>query len=199
MNLHTELITDFSLIENIYTECIKKDFPSNELKPLSVINKKWIEHQYDCFGLYSEAQLIGYAFFFKIPNSEKQYYYLIDYLAILPKYRNRGCGSVFLKQLSDKITDAECMVLEVEDPGKEEDGARRVLQQKRIEFYLRNGYINTGNTVRVFGVHYLLLEVPCGGRSLSTEEIREIYETMYKSMLLKSIFRNEFKWTDQSL
>ena len=192
-NIQTKRITDFITIETVYNKYMKKDFPSDELIPLEIIHKLWEYHRYDCFGLYQDEKLIGYALFVK-STVNGQYCYLFDYLAVLPEYRNRGYGAVFLKHLSNMITDAYCIVGEVEDPDKADSEDSRQLQQRRLGFYLRNGYLDTKITVCLMGVDYRILEIPCGEQH-AIEEIRKIYEAIYRSMLPEKVFREVFRWT----
>ena len=92
------------------------------------------------------------------------------------------------------ITDAYCIVGEVEDPDKADSDATRKLQQRRLDFYLRNGYLDTEITVCLMGVDYRILEIPCG-KQHTIEEIRSIYESIYRSMIPEKVFREVFRWT----
>lgn len=64
--------------------------------------------------------------------------------------------------------------------------------RRRLQFYLDNGYRETDVAAQVFGVHYLVLEAP-GGRAHSADEIREIYGSLYKSMLPPVMYQAFFK------
>ena len=192
MTAKTSIISEYSLVESIYRTYMKQDFPQNELKPLASIRNLWEKGRYDCYQMREEGELVGYAFFVK--QKEEKNSYLLDYLAIVPEYRGRGYGSLFLRQLSRSITDACCIVVEVEDPDKAEHEAARQQMERRLSFYLRGGYRKTTVTARVFGVFYRILEAP-GGSSHPDEEIREIYASLYRSMLPAAIYKAFIKLT----
>ena len=209
--MNTTLITDPERIAWIYDTYMKHDFPRNELKPLVAIRKARERGRYDCYEMTDESGLIGYAFFVKLPAGGKfsaggkfpagdklpagdKFHYLVDYLAITPEQRGQGCGSLLLRQLSELITDADCMTVEVEDPDWAEDEAAAETRRRRLKFYQDNGYVWTDVTGLVFGVHYRILEMPCG-TSHTTEELREIYFSFYKSMISPAMYEAFVKMT----
>ncbi len=162
-------ITDFRQIEDIYLTQMQLDFPSNELKPLIAIEKALEEGIYECYGLYRDRIILGYAFFVK---TEKNY--LLDYFAISQAYRNRGYGSVFLNRLSKMLSEAECVICEVDDPDAENDPDKNILCFKRLQFYLCNGFRETGVTSTVFGAEFRIL-VTSGTTVHDDKEIARIY------------------------
>jgi len=185
--LQTKRITDFSQIECLYKSRLKKDFARNELKPLSSMLRSWEEEAYDCYGLFVGEEILGYAFFVRLGKN-----YLFDYLAIEESHRDEGLGSVFLRQLAECLADADCVVGEVEDPDKAKDEATRNLRERRLHFYLRNGYRKTHLTSVVFGADYRILEVPVGPPH-TTEELRAIYTEIYHSILSAFFFKTQFR------
>lgn len=185
--LQTRRITDFSVIEGLYKSRLKQDFARNELKPLSAIRRLWDRDAYDCYGLFRGEDLLGYAFFVRIGRN-----YLFDYLAIEAGHRDEGLGSAFLRQLAACLTEADCVVGEVEDPDKAEDEAERALRERRLQFYLRAGYRRTDLTARVFGADYRILEVPVG-RDHSTDELRAVYTELYRAILPAAFLKTQFR------
>lgn len=185
--LQMRQITDFATIEYLYKSRLKKDFTQDELKPLSSMRRSWQKDAYDCYGLFDKSELLGYAFFVRQRKS-----YLFDYLAVEEKRRNEGLGSIFLQQLAACLTDADCVIGEVEDPDKAKDESARILQERRLQFYLRNGYLKTELTSVVFGVNYRILEVPVG-KPHTTDELRTIYTELYKSILPALFFKTQFR------
>ena len=121
--------------EEIYRASLVHDFPANEVKPFSVILEEYAKGRYRSFGAFRDGTLLGYAFFVK---TEKNY--LLDYFAISQAYRNRGYGSVFLNRLSKMLSEAECVICEVDDPDAENDPDKNILCFKRLQFYLCNGF-----------------------------------------------------------
>lgn len=185
--LHTRRITDFETIRYLYKSRLKKDFARNELKPLSSMQRLWQEDAYDCYGLFDDDEILGYAFFVRRGKN-----YLFDYLAVEENRRDEGLGSIFLRQLAACMADADCVVGEVEDPDQAKDEAAHALRERRLQFYLRNGYQKTELTSVVFGADYRILEVPVG-KIHTTDELRTIYTGLYQSIFPALIFKTQFR------
>ena len=76
-------------VKAVYDKRMKADFPSNELKPLGMIEKAVAHGSYECLGLIGGKEIAGYVFL--IRHGED---YLVDYLATCPERRNKGLGLV---------------------------------------------------------------------------------------------------------
>ena len=176
--MKTMLITDFNRIGHIYRTFMQRDFPKEELKPLDSIRRMWDMHSYDCYQLTENGALVGYALFVR-QSCDGRDWYLLDYLAVIKKYRNHGYGSEFLHGLPMLIKDADSIIVEVEDPDKAGDEADGMLRRRRLAFYLRGGFVKTGVTATIFGVPYHILELPCR-KVHSMEESRMIYTSLYR-------------------
>ena len=183
----TRRLTDFSQIEILYNCRMKKDFPPDELKPLHMIRRLWTKRAYECFGLFGGNGILGYAFFLRSGKN-----YLFDYFAIAEERRDEGLGSLFIGQLSDFAQEADCIVAEVEDPEKALDEETRRQRERRLQFYLRNGFRKTQLTSTVFGVDFLILEVPAAVEH-TDEEVSRIYTELYRNSLPGQLFRTEFE------
>ena len=183
----TRRLDDFSQIETLYNTRLKKDFPPNELRPLDSLRISWTENAYDCYGLFDGDKIAGYAFFVRRGND-----YLFDYFAIAEERRDEGLGSVFLRQLSECMREADCIVGEVENPDTAETEELRRQRERRLRFYLRNGFLETELTSVVFGVNYRILEVPTGTEH-STEKLRSVYTGLYRSILPEPFFKTQFR------
>ncbi len=99
---------------------------------------------------------------------------------------------MFLRQLRECLRDADCVIGEVDDPDKTDDTDEKALRERRLRFYLRNGYLKTEVTSRVFGVDYRILELPVGAEH-TADEIRETYSELYRGMFPKVIYKTQFK------
>ena len=184
----TRKFADFHEIEQLYRTRLKKDFPRDELKPLASMRRSWKNNAYECYGLFDDSgAVLGYAFFVRRDRD-----YLFDYFAIAEEHRNEGLGSLFLRQLSECVSDADCVVGEVENPDTAEDEETRALRDRRLRFYLRSGYRDTGLTSTVFGVHYRILEIP-GTAEHTADELRTAYTELYRSTLPEPFFRTQFR------
>ena len=180
-------LTDFSQVETLYKTRLKKDFARNEIKPLSAMRRLWDKDAYDCYGLFVGDEILGYAFFVRMGKN-----YLFDYFAIADSCRNRGFGSVFLHRLAGCLADAECAVVEVEDPDMAPDEDSRLLRERRLQFYLRSGYRKTALTSVVFGADYRILEIPVAAPH-TTEQLRSVYTELYRGIFPPLIFRTQFR------
>ena len=70
-------------------------------------------------------------------------------------------------------------MLEDEDP---EDGDET--KQRRLNFYLRNGMVDTGVRSWVFGADYRILRMPMGD-----ENVEDVYTELYRSMLPMPVYK----------
>lgn len=168
----------------IYLEHMKEDFPSSELKPLEMIERGIAEGYYRFLGLLDHEEIIGYACLIDAKDA-----CLIDYLAVIPERRSSGAGSELLRLLGNWMKDKEYVIIEVElpDSGRDEDEA--ALRKRRMEFYLRNGILDTGIDARCFGVDFRILEAGSHGPHHRKDVIRN-YETLYRRILPETLFRD---------
>jgi len=171
-------------INKLYKEQMVIDFPPNELKPLDMLYKLISQGRYDCYGLIENDEIIGYSFLNRLEGSKD---YLIDYLATAPNRRNHGLGAMMLKLLAEKLSDADSIIGEVENPEYAMNDADRELQTRRLKFYLRNGFIDTNVRATCFSVPYSIIELK-NGMAKSEKKIKELYKQHYKAMLPKELF-----------
>lgn len=177
-------LLDETEIEIIYNQYMVNDFGDNELKPLDRILIPIRNGQYRCLGLYENDVLLGYSFFV-IDLKD----YLLDYFAVVPEYRNRGIGSKFLSLLSsDFLENNQCVFIEVENPDMEQNEEERKIKINRKNFYLRNGYLDSGIKTTLFGVHYLIL-IPDHQVNTCVNELKSRYEKIYSDMLPVSLYK----------
>jgi len=178
-------------ITEIYNTKMKYDFPPMELKPLQRILDAYDNNLYECYSLTDDEdnlkEVLGYAFFVKMDN-----HCLFDYFAVTKYKRNGGLGSTFLGLLRQKFTDSDSVIGEVEDPDYAENEEDRELQTRRLNFYLRNGYINTGIKVVMFDVDYIVLEMDLG-KNHDQNAIAELYKAHYKAMLPEELYNQKVK------
>lgn len=172
-------------VSYIYKTYMVNDFPANELKPLSMILKGMENNVFEGLGLMSEDRedkILGYAIFVK--NGKD---YLFDYLAVVDGNRNDGIGSTFLKHIAEYLKDADSVIGEVEDPDYAKNEAEKQLQERRIGFYKRNGYIDTNVKVKLYGVDFRVFELDLG-RKHSEKEIKRLYKSVYKKTFPKFMY-----------
>ena len=179
--MEVKQLTDFSQLKRIYHSRMKKDFALNELRPLPLLAYVWKRGELDGYGLYEGNDLLAYALFARMAAGD-QYDYLFDYYAISENRRGEGLGSFFLKELRKSIKNARYIIGEVEDPDYAKGEEDRLLRQRRLEFYKRNGFYETDIISRVFGVHYRLIGIPTES-TINWDEYREVYRKIYRKLL----------------
>lgn len=172
-------------LKNVYETYMMKDFPANELKPFQMIAEKYKEGCYEALGVMKNNEIIGYACFVKLGND-----YLFDYLGVREDIRNKGIGSQFLQVIKEYYKDADSIIGEVEDYTLS-DGDERELRERRYHFYLRNGLVDTGVKVWMYGVDYIILMV--GNENEYDAEqlknkIKALYLAHYQNMLPENLF-----------
>jgi len=190
-NMNNEILRRYDLkllsmeqIDKIYEERMLMDFPCDELKPLGMIKKLVLDGRYDCYGLFENDEMIGYTFLNRLDGRQD---YLIDYLATFPNRRNGGLGAIMINLLREKLSTADSIIGEVENPKYANDESSKELQSRRFNFYLRNGFTDTNVRARCFGVPFIIIEL--GNKMSNSEnEIKEIYKCHYKAMLPKDLY-----------
>lgn len=164
----------------IYEQYLVYDFPKNERKPLSVILRSLKRNEYEAYGIFDGDDLCGYAYLV-VQKRKNRCCYLLDYLAIDRQRRGQGIGSIFLLELRKRLYEADMLLCEVEDPALAVDEADRAERIRRIHFYEKNGFTDTGVAVQVFHVGFRLLSPPCRKRTRHTaKEVRSVYRSLYR-------------------
>ena len=87
--------------------------------------------------LSPEQVFIGMCFYQTIPDLSIVYLW---YLAMVPEVRNQGLGSGFYCIITERTFASNgLLVFEVEKPEEAHSEAQRLIRQRRIDFYRRNG------------------------------------------------------------
>lgn len=175
---------------SVYELHMRYDFPKNELKPLSMILEGLDKETYFCFGIFKEDELLGYAYFISQLIDGMQCC-LLDYFAVVRGMRDKGIGSEFLSLLRNELTFADLVVCESEDPAFSA-GDDLNTRQKRIAFYQRNHFSDTGVRACVFGVDYVVMEFDQGSTH-SAEEVRQCYKRIYKAFLPEERYKKHVR------
>ncbi len=155
-----------------------RDFPQDELKPWEITKSLYERGIYDFLEAYSDGKLVGYAWMVT-PDGQTA---LIDYLAVLPQYRGTGIGSEILKCLCERYRrQGKQLILESEHPDGAPDPSLAV---RRLGFYARSGFLNTGLQVMLFGVRFCILAH--GICANAKQEMEHIYRAMFPDGLYET-------------
>ena len=154
-----------------YDSHMQRDFPESERKPWDITLSLHERGIYEMLEARWEGKMVGYAWMVS-PVGESA---LIDYLAVLPEYRNCGIGGMVLQALSDRYRlRGQHLLLESEFPGEAPDPQIAV---RRLGFYARSGFLETGVHVRLFGVKFCILS-DCAAMN-AHEQMQYIYAAMF--------------------
>lgn len=193
-----------SLIRNIYSRPMRsmeartvylgrghRDFPDNELKPFSMIEKLMDSGCYECCGFYEKesGELCAYAFMLADSDTNML---LLDYFAVCEEVRGKGYGSAALSLLKEDYIKWGGMIFEVEDDDTADTDEEKQIRQRRIAFYERNGVVMMKQRSHAFGVDFKLMVMNL--RNITTDgNIGYFIENMYRKMLPENIFREQFR------
>ena len=167
-----------------WTRFIRK--PRHSTRHLDDSTKGGVIH-----GIFFKEDMCGYGFFaFTEENTLRVY--LLDYFALREDLRDQGIGSFFLSHIQETLPEPGPVLVEVENPDFAETDESKLLQEKRLQFYLRNGLIDTGITVWLFYVEYRILEFS-GKASLTADECRQAYRAVYEQMLGTAVAKKMLK------
>ena len=177
-------------VRDMYENYMKEAFPADELRPLSMIEQAIRENRYVCYGYYEDGQLCTYTSFMYL-ESEEGRDYLGDYFASRKDARNRGLGAKFLAEYPTTLKKPLSIIFEIENPDFAKDEEERALRERRRQFYLRNGIVDTGVNIELAGVEYRIMEMLVG-KPHTPDAIRDLYIRQYHAMLPPDLFKRFF-------
>ncbi len=164
-------------VREVCARQLTEDFPPDEQRPMSMIERLLDLGRYSCFGCFDGEKMTAYAFFASLENNV-----LLDYFSVEKSLRDRGLGSRFLQALiAGPIREADCALVEVEDPDFAPDPHELENRKRRLRFYLRNGLTDTGVRVTTNHVEYRLLALPVG-HVPDGEAVLSLYKSIYRAM-----------------
>ena len=166
----------------LYQTELVRAFPSTELKPLKSMLNLMAQGRYEALGLYGGTGLHGYALVWLEPGIP---FALLDYFGTLEGQRGSGLGTRMLDLLADYYKSYRGIFGEAEgvfSPDPEE----AALQERRLDFYRRNGFRYGGYDCALFGVHYLTLIR--GNADVSPEELLDAHPRIYRSGIPKEAY-----------
>ena len=159
----------------LYQTELVNAFPPSELKPLKSMLTLMEGGRYEALGMYDEEGLHGYALTWLEPGIP---FALLDYFGTLEGQRGNGLGTRMLDLLAEHYRDYRGIFGEAEGPFSP-DPEEAKLQQRRLDFYARNGFRYGGYHCALFGVHYLTLIR--GDEDVSAEELLDAHQRIYRS------------------
>lgn len=156
------------LISELYHEA----FPASERKPFALIKRFMHRGLMDVLAI-SGDRFLGLAILFR-----HEHLVLLDYFAIMPDERSQGIGGEVLELIRKRYPDNR-IVLEIED-GEDEEMLRR------RQFYLRNGFTETGIRITLFGVPMALL---IDGGELRYLQYRRLMKKLLGPLAIRTVLQ----------
>jgi len=129
--------------QEVFRKLYNRSFPDDERVPFKRLSKEFDEsHVFLCW--YEENEPAGITYTFHFNNM-----IYLGYLAVMEEKRDCGMGSSILQSLLSHYSDY-VVSIDIEAGDGEE-------QVRRKQFYLRNGFTDTGIRCLFYNVDYELL------------------------------------------
>ncbi len=158
--------------ETIIKNSLKTDFPHRERTPYAVIKKNMLKNIIKIFILTDGSSDFGYIIFQPLKKSRVVY---VHYLAVFREQRDKGYGSSLLRLFTAMFPE-NTVLLEVEDETEIKPAGERNNREKRISFYLNNGF-NTvpGVKLNMYGVKMKFMS----NRDFKTQDYGKFAKKVY--------------------
>lgn len=167
MKLHTKPITENSLYWETVNALAVEAFPPEEyLDPVILVEMSKADN-FDFLALLDGDKFVG----FMVVQTHKDLAYLL-FLAIDPACRAMGYGSRAIETLKVEYPDKK-QVVDFEMLDKTATNYEQ--REKRRNFYLRNGYLETGHFLSYLDVDY---EVFCMDENFIFDDFQELLSTL---------------------
>ena len=152
---------DIALTQTLFESA----FPVEERPPFELV-LKWDHHGFN--GVYQGEDFVGLVYF--VEHKDLVY---VFFLAIEEPYRNQGIGSRILSDVKARFAGKRVFLLAEEVGERYPDNA---LRMRRIGFYRRNGFLDSGLVITEYNVRYHVLTL--GGVKVGFDEYYALMEAL---------------------
>lgn len=152
-------------------------FPEDERKPLELLYSSYERHYTRMIEILCKNEMIGFMVLNRVKNKG---YAVLDYLAILPQYRNNKFGTKALQMLLEQERENRGIFIEIEKVGLGKDAEENLLREKRKNFYEKVGFNKLNFDLFLFDVVYTpyLFSNIKDNEDRIIDEILNIYESI---------------------
>lgn len=169
---------------DVYNKYLVNDFNKSEVKTFNEIEDLIKQGYYLCYGFYENEDLLGYSYFIKSKQT-----IVMDYLAVNSEYRNKGLGSKFISIIKSEFSKQYlALIAEVENPRYSDNEKDKYNRERRISFYINNGFklsnIETCVTKDQYSIIKLELNKDIGDKEIF-KQISLAYRTIFGEELFK--------------
>ena len=174
---------DINIFEkNIYQYYLENFPKEEERKTLEEFENAYNNGYVKFIQILNNSQLIG----FMILNIKDNGYMILDYLAILPQYRNKGYGTEAVKRLIKLSSKNKGIIIECEKISKKRDYKENTLKIKREKFYEKLGFKKMNFDLLLWNILYTpyVFSNDYINEDLVASEMLAIYKLIYGKELV---------------
>lgn len=152
-------------------------FPEDERKPLELIQSSYDKQYTKIIEILYKNEMVG---FMVLNRVKEKGYAVLDYLAILPQYRNSKLGTKALQILLEQEKENNGIFIEIEKVGLGKNVEENLVREKRKNFYEKVGFKKLNFDLFLFDVIYTpyLFSNTNGDENMIIDEILNIYEAI---------------------
>lgn len=152
-------------------------FPEDERKPLKLIQSSYDKQYTNIIEILYKNKMVGFMLLNRVKDKG---YAVLDYLAILPQYRNNKFGTRALQILLEQERETKGIFIEIEKVGLGKDTEENLLREKRRNFYEKVGFKKLNFDLLLFDVIYTpyLFSNTNGDENMIIDDIFNIYESI---------------------
>ena len=152
-------------------------FPEDERKPLELLYSSYKRHYTKIIQILCKNEMVG---FMLLNRVKEKGYTVLDYLAILPQYRNNKFGTKALQMLLEQERENSGIFIEIEKVGLGKDAEENLLRANRRNFYEKLGFKELNFDLFLFDVVYTpyLFSNNKYNEDRIIDEILNIYESI---------------------
>lgn len=112
-------------------------FPEDERKSLELIQSSYEKRHTNIVEILYKNELVGFMILNRIKDNK---FVVLDYLAILPQYRNSKFGTKALQILFEQEKESSGIFVEIEKVGLGKNAEENLLRARRRNFYENVGF-----------------------------------------------------------
>lgn len=183
------VLTDFKdFKKNIYKDYVNI-FPKDERKTLVTLEDMYKRKILNIYKIIEKDIYVGFILIVGVNNKIS----LLEYFAILPKYRNKGYGIKTLKLLKT-LLKSDLIFVEVEKAGLGLTKKDNEIRLKRNSFYEKEEFKNiNGFDLDIYGVTfspyiYYLKDIKYSTKKI-INEIFKIYTSIYDDYIIEKYYK----------
>lgn len=152
-------------------------FPEDERKSIELIQSSYEKQYTKILEILYKNEMIGFMLLNRVKDKG---YAVLDYLAILPQYRNNKFGKKALQILLEQEKENSGIFIEIEKVGLGKDTEENLLREKRKKFYEKVGFKKLNFDLFLFDVVYTpyLFSNTEDDENIVVDEILNIYESI---------------------